>query len=261
MTIGDQIKEIVNDMDKAIHRYQERNHILEVECQYENGRLLDSRRAFEFESRRNHVWNDYDKECTALRHRFRDAVFAAKAAKKANGYMPCEIIIGKGELSYTGLKETMPLMAKLPLVKPFWTFDESRSDIVRMMLKLLVSLPLGKCEFYVYDPEHYGASIEYFDQLLKMPKVFPAKKVFLAGELSAMLDEIQSYMARLNQERFPEKKCKTWQEYNDLLRQNKEPIKKLFPIRCLYSSVFRPTMKKETWKGFLTLLPKGINAE
>ena len=52
-----------------------------------------------------------------------------------------------------------------------------------------------------------------------------------------MLDEIQSYMARLNQERFPEKKCKTWQEYNDLLRQNKEPIKKIIPYKVLRYSV------------------------
>ena len=233
MTIGNQIKEIVNDMDKAIHRYQERNHILEVECQFENGKLRDSRRAFEFESRRKHVWNDYDKECTILRRRFRDVVSAAKAAKTNNDYMPQEIIIGKGELSYTGLKEAMPLMANFPLIKPLWASDECRSDIVRMMLKLLVSLPLGKCEFYVYDPEHYGASIEYFDQLLKMSQVFPAKKVFVAGELSVMLDEIQSYMASLNQDRFPGKKCKTWREYNNLLKQNKEPIKKIIPYKVL----------------------------
>ena len=233
MTIGDRIKEIVNDMDKEIYRYQERNHILEVECQYENGRLQDSRRVFEFENRRNHVWNDYDKECTDLRRCFRDTVSLAKTANKVKDYMPHEIVIGKGELNYPGLQETVPLMENFPIVKPFWASDECRSDIVRMMLRLLVSLPLGKCEFYVYDPEHYGGSIEYFDQLLKIPKVFPAKKVFVAGELSNMLDEIQSHMANLNQDRFPRKKCKTWQEYNDLIRQNQEPAIKIIPYKVL----------------------------
>ena len=233
MTIEDKIKEIVLDMDAATHRYLERNRILEFECQYKNGKLQDSRRAPEFEFRRRHVWEEYDKECTALRRRFRDTLALVKVNKKSKDYMPHEIVIGKGNLRYPGLDEKMPLMVNFPLMKPMWTSDESRSDIVLMMLRLLRSLPLGKCEFYVYDPEHYGASIEFFDQLLKLPQVFPAQKVYVEGELSEMLNDIQSYMAALNQDRFPGKKCKSWREYNDLLLQNQEPVKKVIPYKVL----------------------------
>lgn len=233
MTAGDKIKEVVVEMDEAIHRYLERNHILEIECQYENGRLKDSRRLNEFESRRRHVMEEYEKECTLLRHRFCDALVMAKENNNVPGYMPREIIIGKGNLKYPGLDEKLPILVNFPFIKPFWISDKYRSNIVRMMLRILFALPLGKCEFYVYDPEHYGASIEYFDQLLKMSKVFPAKKVFTAGELSEMLDGIQSYMASLNQEQFPNKKCKSWREYNDLIKDNREPVKKVIPYKVL----------------------------
>lgn len=233
MTIGDKIKEVVIDMDSAIHRYLERNRILEIECQYENGKLKDSRRAHEFEMRRRHVWEDYDKECALLRRRFKKVLSMAEMAKAQKVYMPHEITIGKGKLQYSGLNEKLPLMVNFPLTKAIWVADEHRSDIVRMMLKIMLSLPLGKCEFYVYDPEHYGESIEYFDQLLKMPKVFPAKKVYVASELSELLNNIQSYMASLNQERFPLKHCKSWREYNDLLQQNNEPTKKIIPYKVL----------------------------
>lgn len=233
MTMGDKIKEIVMDMDRAIHRYLERNRILELECQYENGSLKDGRRVHEFESRRRHVMEEYDKECTILRRRFRDALLMDKAEKGLFDYMPREIIIDRGRLRYPGLDEKMPIWAKLPLVRSMWTYDEERSELVRMMLRLLLALPLGKCEFYVYDPEHYGASIEYFDQLLKNPKVFPAKKVFTAGELTDMLNETQTYMASLNQDRFPSRKCKSWREYNDLIKESGEPVKKIIPYKVL----------------------------
>jgi len=233
MTIGDRLKEIVVDMDNAVHQYLERNRILEIECQYENGKLKDSRRASEFEMRRLHVWEEYNKECTELRRRFQNALTLAKEAGQQQKYMPYDITIGKGILQYPGLDERLPLRINFPFEKPLRTADENRSEIVEMMLKILLSLPLGKCEFYVYDPEHYGESIEYFDQLLKVPGVFPSKKVYVAGELSDMLDYIQSYMASLNQERFPIKQCKSWFKYNDLLRQNNEPTKKIIPYKVL----------------------------
>ena len=141
MTMGDKIKEIVLDMDNATHRYLERNHILEVECQYENGKLRDSRRAPEFELRRRHVWEDYDKECTTLRRSLRDALVFAKNNKISKDYMPYEIIVGKGHLQYPGLDETISLRVNFPLAKPMWISDANKSHIVRMMLRLMLSLP------------------------------------------------------------------------------------------------------------------------
>ena len=233
MTSGDKIKTIVVEMDGAIHRYLERNRILETECQYENGRLKDSRRANEFEVRRRHVMEEYEKECTLLRRQFRDALIAGNKNKNPPTYMPQEITIGKGNLRYPGLDEKVPILANFPIITPLWCLDEYRFGIIRMMQKVLFALPLGKCEFYVYDPEHYGASIEYFDQLLKMPQVFPTKKVFTLGELDSMLDDIESYMANLTQERFPGKKSKSWQEYNSLIEEKKESAKKLVPYKVL----------------------------
>ena len=249
-TQGEHIKNVIKDMDETYVDYKEQNMILERECGYKDGKLLDGRKELEFNTRKDRIWESYSRKCEDLRKRLKEAAAFAQnhderfheidgaETPSGNGlflpkYMPKEILVGKGRVQCPGLDEKIPLLSAFPLATSIYAIEPDRPLLVRMMMRLLLAVPLGKCEFYVYDPEHYGQSIGFFDQLLKTASVFPSKKVYVGGQLNELLDVLKENLAAMNQERFPSRRCRTWQEYNETVRERQESPQKLIPYKVL----------------------------
>ena len=164
------LKDILGEIDKLITWYHKSNAIVEAECGYDvqTGRLRDSRRYDEYTIRRTKVLNTYEQKGSVLIHRLRAyGEYLNNRGIENQDAIPEVLSLGSVYLQYANLNEKISYRVNLPISGAIAVLDEKRSYIQQLMLRILLAFPIRKCTFYVYDPEHYGASIGDLNLLLQ----------------------------------------------------------------------------------------------
>lgn len=221
------LKDILGEIDKLITWYHKSNAIVEAECGYDvqTGRLRDSRRYDEYTMRRTKVFNTYEQKGSVLIHRLRAyGEYLNNQGIENQDAIPEVLSLGSVYLQYANLNEKISYRVNLPISGAIAVLDEKRSYIQQLMLRILLAFPIRKCTFYVYDPEHYGASIGDLNLLLQNngEECFFKNKVFYKDdELRDVLDALESMLANISQHVLRAQHCHTWKEYNDKMAAQK----------------------------------------
>ena len=171
MTERQTIHSILLHMDRTIDWYQKRNDIVEKECGYRDGKLMDARRYAEYEGRRRDVRENYKAETKRLYRELKEecARFQRQNAdvetylQKPPLYVRRFLTLGRMRVSYKELDQMLPLALRMPLSRALCMPTEQQNMLRQIMFRLLFSLPPGFCRFHVYDPNHFGDSIGRFD--------------------------------------------------------------------------------------------------
>ena len=236
MTERQEIHSILLHMDRTIDWYRKSNDIVEKECGYRDGKLIDARRYAEYEGRRRDVREKYKAETKSLYRELKEAcaLFQRQNAdvetylQKPPLYVRRFLTLGHMRVSYKELDQILPLALRMPLSHAFCMPTEQQDMLRRIMFLLLFSLPPGLCRFHIYDPNHFGDSIGRFDCLRDVEEVFPDGKIFCnAKELQGFLEQMAKEFAEMRQNRFPIQNCRSWAEYNRTMYARKLPRKQL----------------------------------
>lgn len=227
------------DIDKAISWYLKSNEIVETECGYVNSKLTDSRKFSEYETRRTNIRRNYETNCLKLMESFNKITKNFHCLnfddylKKTPYFFLRQFFIGKLRVKYENLDKTISMPLTIPVKKSICAEISQKDYILQFMMNLLFTLPPRLCQFYIYDPNHFGSSVGRFDILREVEEVFPNKK-FLCNdkELKQLLDEITEDFSKMLQETFPAKNCRSWTEYNRQMRAENKPAKQL-PYKIL----------------------------
>ena len=241
MNKRDNLAEIFFDIDQTIDWYLKSNEIVEREYGYSNGHIKSSNKLAEYEARRQKVRRDYEEKCYKLIYRLNNTTDKLPADKNfCKEYLAAPpkfirryVVAGELALHYANLKRRVPLALRLPVARPICVEDKDGHLLLQVMFRLLFTLPPCFCQFHIYDPCHYGNSVDRFDILRDVEQVFPDKK-FLCNEkeFKALLDELSADFVRMRQELFPAQNCRTWSEFNQNMRLAKLPRKQL-PYKVL----------------------------
>ena len=236
MTERQTIHSILLHMDRTIDWYQKRNDIVEKECGYRDGKLMDVRRYAEYEGRRRDVRENYKAETKRLYRELKEecARFQRQNAgvetylQKPPLYVRRFLTLGRMRVSYKELDQLLPLALRMPLSRTLCIPTEQQDMLRQIVFRLLFSLPPGLCRFHVYDPNHFGDSIGRFDCLRDVKEVFPDGKIFCnAKELQEFLEQMAKEFAEMRQNRFPIQNCRSWAEYNRTMYAKKLSRKQL----------------------------------
>ena len=230
------LAQVLFDIDKTIAWYLKSNAIVEQECGYSNGHLKHHSKLNEYETRRRKVWSDYESKCVELVCRLNDAISKLPAVDKfferylqnLPRFIRRHLVLGEVSVHYPNFEHHAPAALQLPLTRPLCVTQENGQLLLQIMLRLLFTLPPGLCRFHVYDPCHFGNSVECFDVLREVEQIFP-DKIFLCTdkEFNGLLESLSAQFALLRQKIFPEQNCRSWREYNQVMRRNNAPRKQL----------------------------------
>ena len=236
MTERQEIYNILLLMDRVIDWYRKSNDMVEKECGYRGGKLMDARRHTEYENRRRDVREKYKAETKRLYRELKEecARFQRQSTdmetylQKPPLYVRRRLTLGRMRVSYKELDKMLPVSLQMPLSRAFCVPTERQDMLRQLMARLLFSLPPGLCRFHIYDPNHFGDSVGRFDCLRDVEEVFPDGKIFCnAKELQEFLERMAKEFAEMRQNRFPVQNCRSWAEYNRTMYTKKLPRKQL----------------------------------
>ena len=240
MTTGDLVK-VLRDIDKTIDWYLNSNKIVEQECGYINGKLQDGKKFNEYEARRISVRKSYEEKSVDLMNKFNSLasdlnkkVFDFdRRLKNLPRFICRRFICGEVRVKYANLDKKFPLPIDIPVSKSLYAEVGNKDYILPFMLEMLFSFPPGLCQFFIYDPNHFGSSVECFDILRDVEEVFPHKKfLFNEKDLKQLLDELGENFANMRQNLFPAQNCRSWLEYNRKMQRENKPAKQM-PYKVL----------------------------
>ena len=235
------IAKVLHDIDKTIQWYLKSNKIIEQECGYFNGKLQDSRKFNEYEMRRTSVRKNYEEKSVALMKEFnkladdlnKKNMDFDRRLKNLSRFICRQFICGELRIKYANLDRKIPLPIDIPVSKSLCAEVKDKDYILQFMLEMLFSFPPGLCQFYIYDPNHFGSSVECFDVLRNFEEIFPDKKfLFNEKDLKQLLDELGENFANMRQKLFPAQNCRSWLEYNQKM-QLKNKSSKQIPYKVL----------------------------
>lgn len=230
------LAQVLFDIDQTIAWYLKSNAIVEQECGYSNGHLKHHSKLNEYETRRRKVRSDYESQCYELDRQLKDVTgklpaldnFFERYLQEPPKFIRRYLILSEIAVHYPNFEHHAPAALRMPLTRPLCVTQENGRLLLQIMLRLLFTLPPGLCHFHIYDPCHFGNSVECFDVLREVEQVFP-DKIFLCTdkEFNVLLENLSAHFALLRQKLFPEQNCRSWREYNQAMRRNAAPRKQL----------------------------------
>lgn len=174
--------------------------------------------------------------------------------KKIEGRFPKRISIGEIGIKYQNLDIVVPNMNLFPIETNMVISGEDQIHLIhKIFLRLMYSIPLGKLNLYVYDPNGLGKSVNIFNKLIENELIFPSKKILTnSSELKEELKSAIGYIEQLYQRIFTGK-ITNWKEYNDNLYLNKQN-KKFLPYKVFVFFDVPDGMDQECFSMFKKLL-------
>lgn len=129
---------------------------------------------------------------------------------------PRDLVLGRIRVKYDNFDETMTRTVPFPISKPIYiSNNKDFSALHKVFLRLIYTLPLGKCVFRIFDPEYLGNSIADFNFSLASSKhIFPDGEILCKQQkMSDALDETIKYAQNLMQNVFTDEH-RDWASYN-----------------------------------------------
>lgn len=223
------IDELLNKMDKEISKRSRRRETLKNE--YKNNKMiLEEYR--EYKEKKEQIndkfkkeWYELlellDKTCSRIRKKQPNlekiTAIDLDNIKFSGKPFPRKLIVGKIGVSYENLEIKVPQEMIFPVEQAIYVYDKIDTELVHiLLLRLLLTLPMNKVQFTIYDPEILGGSIDNFRQLFKLENIFPQRKILTSlNELKTALSSALDYCAKVNQEIF-DNVSNNWEDYNKM---------------------------------------------
>ena len=204
----EKIEDIILAMDDLISKKNKMINFIENKYIKSNGNILSSEYDLYREEKENSEKNFKEKmdellsilDNTCKKVRKKQAALGELSENNLNiGFnIPRKIAFGKRKIQYfdSVTKQKLmddiyvPKLLEFPFKKNmFITGDEQIELLHQVYLRLLYALPIGKLEFYVFDPYGLGKAVESFNSLFPNEKIFPNKKIIIEKkELKTTLD-------------------------------------------------------------------------
>jgi hypothetical protein len=249
---------ILQELDNEISEYNKALVALEEKYNIKNGeieeKLLEDftqqqqEEKEKFEVQALATENKLDEACRQIRKR--QPLLTSLMVDDANleNVLPDEIVLGKYNVSFGNFNNKVPKTIPFPVEKPLY-IDNTEDEVLthKLLLRLLFALPLGKCQFTVYDPKSFGFSAQDFVSLASVEKVVPCQK-FITDEkaFKEQLEQLLNSATQMIQTQFPNcsRNCRTWLDYNREMLQRHE-YQKLLPYRILLVYNLNPSTNQE----------------
>jgi hypothetical protein len=146
---------------------------------------------------------------------------------------PSRLVLGQAQIEYQNFSIVLPKEVDFPFAKAVYIDDTTNvSEMHQLLLRLMFTVPAGKLEINVFDPNGLGKSISVFNALLKNGKIFPDKKILTNSEdLKAVLKQSVVYIQNLRQNYFTLEN-RNWSALNKYYRNTKsDSYKYLLPYK------------------------------
>lgn len=234
MSNHETINDILRELDACITKRDKGYAYIDSQYVNSNGHILSSDYD-EYKERKNTVTDkfnetakkllyDIDSLCKKVRSRQPVLTDLTKDNLNLRNFIPKVISLGKVHVQYENLDIYVPKMVDFPFEKSMYICSEEQIELIhKLFLRLMYALPLGKTEFFVFDPNGLGKNVRVFNSLFDQEKVFPAKGVVSSSsELKKELKQAIEYAENLIQNVFVNG-CKNWSEYNRMMYLQGKP--------------------------------------
>lgn len=241
-SITDLLQELDNEVSeykKTLVAYEEKYKIKNGEIEeklYEEFAAQQKTDKEKFEAQALETERKLEEACRKIRKQ--QSLLPALTVDDANieYRLPEEIVLGKFDVKLGNFNNKVPKTIPFPIEKPLY-IDNAEDNVLthKLLLRLLYALPLGKCQFTVYDPQSYGFSAQDFVPLTSVEKVVPCQE-FLTDErkFKEQLEQLLKAATEMIQTKFPNcsRNCRTWLDYNQEMHKRGE-YQKMLPYHVL----------------------------
>lgn len=258
------IESLIVLMDQLIKERDNNLKIIDSDYIVENSQIKTSLYE-EYKERKNHVLSSFnskiievqkelDRLCKVVRKAQPALTALNKESININKRFPKRISIGEIGINYQNLDIIVPNMHMFPIETNMVIKGEDQLHLIhKIFIRLMYSIPLGKLNLYVYDPNGLGKSVNIFNKLIDNELIFPSKRIITdTKHLKEELKNAVAYIESLFQKRFMGK-ITTWKEYNDDLYSRGEN-KKFLPYKVFVFFDVPDGMDQECFDMFKKLL-------
>ncbi|WP_276948371.1 FtsK/SpoIIIE domain-containing protein [Acetatifactor muris] len=256
-------------LDEAIFDRDRRNESLDGQYKLENGHVL-SRDYSEYMRRRKNIGGKFREEALDCQRKLDELCRRIRKAQPAladldaehvnrRGRFPRNIALGKLHVRYENLDFSVPKIFRFPFERPMYICDDRREVLLhKVLLRLLYALPVDRQEYYIFDPMGLGKTVNRFNSLFSMEKLFPRKKVMItASELKAVLKDVTEYIRDLQSNVFRlDMDCMDWDSYNRRLYSQGQS-EKMLPYKVFLFTAVPDGMDQDCFDMFRTLIVHG----
>lgn len=264
MSNKDTIESLIVLMDQLIQERDNNLEIIDLDYCVDNGKIKASLYE-EYKERKNNILNSFENEiievqkkldglCKVVRKSQPALTALNKEAININKRFPRRISVGELGINYQNLNIIVPNMHLFPIESNMVITGEEQIYLIhKILFRLMYSIPLGKLNLYVYDPNGLGRSVNIFNKLIDNELIFPSKRIITESRhLKEELKNAIAYIESLFQRRFIGK-ITTWKEYNDDLNFRGEN-KKFLPYKVFVFFDVPDGMDPECFVMFKKLL-------
>lgn len=262
--MSDTIESLIVLMDQLIQERDNNLKIIDLDYCVDNSKIKASLYE-EYKERKNNILNSFENEiievqkkldglCKVVRKSQPALTALNKEAININKRFPRRISVGELGINYQNLNIIVPNMHLFPIESNMVITGEEQIYLIhKILFRLMYSIPLGKLNLYVYDPNGLGKSVNVFNKLIDNELIFPSKRIITESRhLKEELKNAIAYIESLFQRRFVGK-ITTWKEYNDDLNFRGEN-KKFLPYKVFVFFDVPDGMDSECFVMFKKLL-------
>lgn len=131
--------------------------------------------------------------------------------------LPKNLVLGRLKVDYGNFHEKVSRTIPFPIKRAIYINDEAYfPSLHKLFLRLMYTLPLGKCTFRVLDPYYRGQAIQSFNCLMNEKGVFPDGGILYSHQdMKKALEETLAYATNMIANLFTPD-CPDWESYNRL---------------------------------------------
>lgn len=264
MSERDTIEGLIHRIDELITDRDEKLKLIDDDFSTPDGQIKNSDYPA-YKSRKEHVISCFnqnmieatgqlDKLCKQIRQVQPALFLLGKENLNISRRFPKRVSIGEIRFVYQNLDIVVPNVSLFPIEDNMVISGEQQIHLIhKIFLRLMYSNPIGKLNFYVFDPNGLGKSINIFNRLISNEILFPTRKVITDSKLlKEELKQVIAYMEYLYQDAFSGE-ITDWKKYND--EQNRKgDNKKFLPYKVFVFFDVPDGMDQECFEMFKKLL-------
>ncbi len=265
------ITNLLQEMDCQVSEYKKKLTDLEAKYKIKNGEIEEKlfedfleRQATEkekFEKQTLAIEKKLEAACRQIRKQQPLLPYLTVDDANTENTLPDEIALGKFKVQCGNFNNKVPKTIPFPVEKPLYIDNEKDNVLThKLLLRLLFTLPFGKCQFTVYDPKNFGYSAQDFVSLASVEKVVPCQE-FITDErvFKVQLESMLKTATQMIQIQFPNcsRNCRTWLDYNQEMLKRGE-YQKLLPYQVLLVYNLSPSTSSEIMRYLEILAGLGI---
>ncbi|MGJ0303584.1 FtsK/SpoIIIE domain-containing protein [Aliarcobacter cryaerophilus] len=225
--------ELIKDIDKTLHKYQENIDIIEKDYPDEQLKSAD------YDRRKNRRSKEYSKLKSELEELFSLLDLEIQLLRKSQPHFdkslefqkrvkfPENFIFGRFKATHPKLNEPfIPKVIPFPLDKALYSYSEDGIYYIYLyILRALQISPLNKIEFLFIDTKTLGKSFNFIRPILNNNFIYKQRILTYLDEIETALKEMADYLENLLQKQLSG--VRDWKEYNQKNPNTLLPLKVL----------------------------------